>query len=170
MDFIRPELRHNFWRWRETIFGGVLFFVSCYWALAGTGVLWAAATSFSIIGALLVFAGIQRTRFRRGHGGLGLVEVDERQVIYFGPHDGGVISINGLERVELDPNAHPGGAWVLTQPGTHPLIIPTDAENSEALFDVFAALEGLQTERMLAHLERNPHDRVTVWESARAAH
>jgi hypothetical protein len=64
----------------------------------------------------------------------------------------------------------PGGAWVLTQPGAHPLTIPTDATNADQLFDVFAALEGLQTERMLAHLEEKPQERVTVWQSTRLVH
>ena len=170
MDFIRPELRHGFWRWRETLYGALLFFVSAYWAIVGSGVVSAAGTSFAIVGALLIFAGVQRTRFRRGVGGRGLVEVDERQVVYFGPHDGGVVSIDGLEKVELDPAIQPGGAWVLTQPGAHPLTIPTDAENAEQLFDVFAALDGLRTERMLAHLEQHPHERVTVWQSPRLLH
>jgi hypothetical protein len=165
MPFIRPELQHQFWRWREALLGGALFLVGGYWGLAGHGVAAAAGMSFAIVGALLIFAGIQRTRFRRGAGGPGLVEVDERRVVYFGPHDGGVVSIDGLRKVELDPAAHPSGAWVLTEPGAQPLRIPTDAENAEALFDVFAALDGIETERMLRHLEARPGRRVTVWET-----
>ena len=165
MNFIRPEIRHHFWRWREALFGAALSFAGMYWAVTSYGIVAAAGTSFAIVGSLLVFAGIQRARFRRGHGGAGLVQVDEGQVIYYGPHDGGVVSVSALETVELEPRAKPAGAWVLTETGSPPLTIPTDAENAEALFDVFASLEGIQTERMLAHLQANPHARVTIWQS-----
>lgn len=164
MEFIRPEIREQAWRWRESIFGGVLALVSIYWALNSHGIAAAAGTSFAIIGAVLVFAGIQRARFRRGAGGAGLVQVDEGQVIYFGPNEGGFVSINALEKVELDPRRRPAGAWILSQAGALPLEIPTDAENAEVLFDVFASLDGLQTEHMLAQLSNAPDQRVTIWQ------
>ena len=166
MNFIRPEIRRQAWRWRESLIGGAVACLGLYMALTGHGVVWAVGTTVAVIGALLIFAGIQRARFRRGHGGPGLVHVDEGQVIYFGPHDGGVVSIDALERVELEPKARPAGAWVLTEPGAQPLEIPTNAENAEVLFDVFAALEGLQTEKLLAQLRASPNERVTVWQSS----
>lgn len=162
-EFIRPELRQKFWRWREAMFG--LFMAGCgmYWAVAKQGVLAAVGTSLAIVGALIIFAGIQRTRFRVGRGGPGVVLVDERQVTYYGPLDGGSVSIDALESVALEPRSKPAAEWVLTEKGGQPLNIPTNAENAEALFDVFAALEGIRTENMLTQLRSHPERRVTIW-------
>ncbi|WP_092498543.1 hypothetical protein [Meinhardsimonia xiamenensis] len=171
MSFIRPELRVQLMRWREALLGAAVACVAAYWAVTSLSTVGrAAGTSFAIVGLLILFAGIQRARFRRGSGGAGVVQLDEGVVVYFGPFEGGAVAVEALERVELDP-APPAGAWVLTtaENRAQPLVIPTDAANAEALFDVFAALEGLDTERMLRHLASHPGERVPVWEAPQRA-
>jgi len=166
MSFIRPELKQAFWRWRETLLG--LFLAGCgmLWAVTQHGILAAVGTSLAIVGALVIFAGIQRTRFRVGAGGPGVVHIDERQVTYYGPLDGGSVSIDALASVELEPRSKPAASWVLTEQGGQPLHIPTNAENAEALFDVFAALDGIRTENMLTQLRANPAHRVRIWDDS----
>ena len=39
-----------------------------------------------------------------------------------------------------------------------------DADQFDALFDAFATLPGLRTERMLAQLQAQPHVAVVIWE------
>ncbi|MDJ0627877.1 MAG: hypothetical protein QNJ44_06420 [Rhodobacter sp.] len=165
MSFIRPELKQAIWRWRETLLG--LFLASCgmLWAVTQQGILAAIGTSLAIVGALLIFAGIQRTRFRVGAGGPGVVQVDERMVIYYGPFEGGSVSIDALEKVELEPRTKPAAEWVLTETGGQALHIPTNAMNAEILFDVFAALDGIKTENMLTQLRSNPGERVKIWDT-----
>ncbi len=165
MSFIRPELKQKIWRWREAMFGAFLAFCGMLWAVSQQGVLAAVGTSLAIVGALLVFAGIQRTRFRVGQNGPGIVHVDERQVTYYGPLDGGSVSIDALVSVELEPRSKPAAEWVLTEAGGQPLHIPTNASNAEALFDVFATLDGIRTENMLSQLRNHPEDRVKIWDS-----
>ncbi len=162
-DFIRPELRQKFWRWREAIIGTLISCFGMIWAVSQQGILAAVGTSLAIVGALVIFAGIQRTRFRVGRGGPGVVQLDERQVTYYGPLDGGSVSIDALQSVALEPRAKPAAEWVLTEVGGQPLHIPVNAENAEVLFDVFAALEGIRTENMLTQLRDNPAERVTIW-------
>jgi hypothetical protein len=58
---------------------------------------------------------------------------------------------------------------VLTEAGQPPLAIPTTAEGAEALFDVFASLEGIRTERMLAELQKEPKKRVVIWQREKTA-
>lgn len=163
MSFIRPEVWNGFWRWREALLG--LFLAACgmFWAVGQQGVLAAVGTSLAIVGALLIFAGIQRTRFRVGSGGPGVVQVHERLVTYYGPLDGGSVSIDALEMVKLDPTTKPA-SWVLQEVGGQPLYIPTNAENAEELFDAFATLEGIRTENMLTQLRANPGAPVTIWQ------
>jgi hypothetical protein len=165
MTFIRPELRQAIWRFREVIIGIAVSLLGLYWAINGLGFMQILGTSVAIAGALLVFAGIQRSRFRNAQGGRGLVHVDEGQVTYFGPYEGGSVVIAELARVELDPLARPVAEWVFHAPGAAPLRIPTNAEGAEALFDVFSNLEGLQMERMLAQIRRPPETRVVIWQA-----
>jgi len=172
MSFIRPEIRNALWRWREALFGAFLASFGMYWAVSQRGLIAVIGTSLAIVGALIIFAGIQRTRFRVGSGGPGVVQVHERLVTYYGPLDGGSVSIDALKSVELDPKAQPAAEWLLTEVGgSLPLRIPTNAENAEALFDVFAALSGIKTENMLSKLRDDPGQRVTIWqESQRRLH
>ncbi len=161
-SFIRPEILNGIWRWREALFGAFMAACGMVWAVTQQGVLAAIGTSIAIVGALIIFAGIQRTRFCVGSGGPGVVQVHERLVTYYGPHDGGSVSIDALQSVELNPTTKPA-TWVLTEVGGQPLSIPTNAENAELLFDVFAALDGIRTENMLAKLRANPVEPVTIW-------
>lgn len=161
---IRPELKSGLWRWRETLIGAGVATVGFYLAVSGFGLVQMLGFSMVVAGAVLMFAGFQRARFRVGDGGPGVVQVDEGQVTYFGPFDGGSVAIRQLTLLELDPKTRPASSWVLTEPGQPPLAIPTTAEGADALFDVFAALDGIRTERMLAELQKEPKRRVTIWE------
>ena len=161
---------HGIWRWREAMFG--LFMACCgmFWAVGQQGVLAAIGTSISIVGALIIFAGIQRTRFRVNSVGPGVVQADLSHVTYYGPRDGGTIAVDALERVALDPTSKPA-VWVMQEVGGQPVSIPTNAENAEVLFDVFASLEGIRTDNMLSKLRSNPHEPVVIWdESQRRIH
>lgn len=173
MSFIRPELARKLNRWRETLAGLGAAALGFLWFSTAIGLLWMLGIVLMVGGALLAVAGIQRARFRRGGEGPGLVQVLEGQVTYFGPHDGGTVSVQDLVSIELDPGKldpgepDPGAAapaWVVTGTLGEALRIPVDAVGAEALFDVFAGLPGLQTEAMLQKLERNPSARVTVWQ------
>ena len=169
MSFIRPEARSVIWRWRESLTGFVVAMGGLYLAVMGSGLSQMFGFSLVVAAAVLMFAGMQRARFRIGSGGPGVVQVDEGQVTYFGPFEGGSVAIGQLSLVELDPKTRPTSSWVLTEEGQPPLAIPTTAEGAEALFDVFAALDGIRTERMLSELQREPKKRVVIWQRQSAA-
>ena len=65
-----------------------------------------------------------------------MVAVDERQLSYFGPLEGGVMDVENLRLLELEPDARPAPHWVLTDITGARLHIPTTAEGADALFDV----------------------------------
>lgn len=165
MEFIRSDVRDFLWRWREAIIGFAISMLGIYWALDGIGFISILGTSLAIAGALLVFAGIQRARFRIGNGGAGIVQIIEGQVTYYGPIEGGSVAIADLKRVDLNPGEGSNSEWVLHDLNSAPLKIPTNAEGAEALFDVFAGLEGLQTEKMLGELTNAPEQQVVIWQS-----
>lgn len=160
---IRPEARQALWQWREMLAGTILLTLGLWWALASFGFVKWLGFAFCIAGVIGLAAGIQRIRFRQGHGGPGVVQVVEGQITYFGPLDGGAIAIREMTRLQLDPTGHPAH-WVLNQPGHPPLHIPLNASGAELLFDAFATLPGLKTEQMLSTLRSKPDHPIVIWQ------
>ncbi|MEP2716212.1 hypothetical protein [Pseudophaeobacter sp.] len=171
MSFIRPEARDALWRWRELIVAALMLLVGLKWAFTSHGVTEVTGWALIMVSLIIAVVGAQRLRFRLGTDGPGVVRVDEGQIAYFGPLTGGAVAASELQRLRLDHTAKPPH-WVLEQEGQGPLEIPVNATGHEALFDVFAALPGLRTERMLAELRRQGPHQVVIWERSpsRPAH
>ena len=163
MSFIRPEARAALWRWREVLAAAAVAVLGLSWGLGPGGLLGWLGWGLVLAGAALAVIGVQRARFRTGTGGPGMVQVDEGQVSYFGPLTGGSVAISDLTRLSLDPGMKPAH-WVLEQPGQPPLFIPVNAAGTDELFDVFATLPGLKTERMLAGLAEKGGHAVLIWQ------
>lgn len=161
MSFLRPEAVTALKRWREALVGGAVALLGL-WAASGFGLMQWVGMALVVLGAVLVLIGFQRARFRTGQGGPGVVQVDEGEVAYFGPLDGGSVAVRSLSRVVLDGRSSPP-VWALYQAGQPPLHIPVNAAGSEALFDAFASLEGIRTENMLKHLKSIPDQPVVIW-------
>jgi hypothetical protein len=160
--FIRPEARAALWRWREVLAALLLAVVGLWWGLTSFGLLMWLGWAMCGGGAVLAFIGVQRVRFARS-GGIGVVTVDERRVAYFGPLTGGVVDLDDLARLEIEPEAYPAPHWILTgQDGTR-VEIPVDATGSDVLFDAFAALPGLRTGVIVDVLSRTPAARTVLW-------
>ncbi|NOD84523.1 hypothetical protein [Ruegeria sp. HKCCD6119] len=163
MSFIRPEAKLALWRWREVLVAGFVLILGLSWINGPGGLLGWIGWLLVAVAIALAVIGVQRARFRTGTGGQGVVTVDEGQITYFGPLDGGIIATREIERLALDPTSTPAH-WVLEQPGQAVLHIPVNAEGAEALFDVFSALPGLKTEHMLAELNGGSAHPVVIWE------
>lgn len=167
MGFFRPEVRALLWQWREVL-GGVAVALLGLWLVLGPGFLLAVpGYALLVAGAIFVWLGIQRARFRGADGGAGAVQVDEGQVTYFGPLTGGTVALREMDRLSLDRALFPAH-WKLDQAGQAPLLIPVNAAGSEALFDAFATLPGLRTERMLQQMhatqDQAPHQAIVIWQ------
>lgn len=171
MSFVRPEARAAIARWREALAGAALAGLGLFWIIGPGGLLGWAGIVLLLAGGALIWIGVQRARFRGRGGGIGMVQVDERQITYFGPMSGGSVSLSELTRLTLDPSGRPAH-WMLAQPGEPPLAIPVNAEGADQLFDAFAALPGLRTEYMLQNLREGGAHPVVIWErqSERPAH
>lgn len=161
MNFVRPEAQKVVRQWREVLIGAAVLTLGLYWA-SGFGLLKWIGAVVAIAGGAMIVAGIQRARFRGKLGGPGLVQVDEREITYYGPLDGGAVAIDEMTGLSLDARSDPP-VWVLRQPSVPPLHIPVNAEGTDALFDAFAALPGIRTEHMLAQLKAKPDHPVVIW-------
>lgn len=163
MSFFRPEARALIWRWREALAALGVAALGLYWVLGPGGLLGLVGWAMGALAVGLAVIGLQRGRFRSGAGGPGVVVVDEGEITYLGPLTGGSVATPDLARLALDPTAKPPH-WVLDQPGQAPLCIPVNATGADDLFDVFAALPGMKTERMLAELRSGGAHPVVIWE------
>ena len=165
-SFLRPDARDAIWRWREVLVGVAIAGIGLWWlATFYPPVRWVgwAILAIGVGGAI---AGLQRARFRQPGIGPGVVQVVERRLAYFGPLTGGAMDVEDLTRLVLDPTGRPAH-WRLTGVGGQEIEIPVNAKGVDALFDLFAALPGIDTTAMLDVLTRTPDARVTVWERQR---
>lgn len=161
--FLRPEARIFIARWREALIGCAVALLG-FWFVVGPGrLLVLPGFAGLVFGVILIVIGVQRGRFRGPGGGPGTVQVIEGQVAYFGPLTGGAVALRELERLTLDATMKPAH-WRLDQRDQPPLLIPVNADGAEALFDAFATLPGLKTERMLTQLRQNRRSEVLVWQ------
>lgn len=162
---IRPEAAAALLRWREVLVGVLVVLLGLYWAVLKFGLLQWTGVAVTLAGLALVYSGVQRLRFLHGGGGAGIVQVVEGRITYFGPLTGGVVDMDALEQLAIDHSAKPAH-WLLYQPGQPPIAIPVDAEGSERLFDIFAALPGMRTEYLLRRLRPGGDHVDVVWRAA----
>ena len=162
MRVLRPEvallLRHG----REALAGVALTLLALWLGLTSFGITRWVAVMLGLGGLALIWTGVQRLRFGQGGGGPGIVQVDERRLVYWGPLTGGVMDMDSLARLDLDPGATPAH-WILTSLRGERLEVPVNAQGAEALFDLFAVLPGFPTETMLQVLSRTEGPPVTLW-------
>ena len=163
MQFFRPEAIATLRRWREAIVGAILASLGLWWMTGPGGLFLVPAAAFLLAGGGLIAVGLQRARFRSDQDGTGAVELDEGKITYFGPLSGGSIALADIERLTLDTGQYPAH-WLLEQVGQSGLMIPINAVGAETLFDAFARLPGLKTERMLAELKSKNSQAVVIWE------
>lgn len=161
MSFIRPEAQAAILQWREVLIGLAVLILGLWWT-AGSGILKWVGVAITLGGAVLIYTGLQRARFRSANGGPGVVTVDEGEISYFGPLSGGVASIADLNMVVLDPTQKPP-VWILQQPRQMDIAIPVNAEGTDQLFDAFAKLPGIRTEYMLSSLKADNSQPVVIW-------
>ncbi len=162
MAFIRAEALATLKRWREALVIGLLFILGLWWGLTGLGFIALTGWALVLISAALLYVAIQRARFRGGHGGLGVVEIDERQIAYLAPIGGGILSLDALTEISVAPDRAGLPVWQL-RAGMEILTIPASAEGTDALFDMLTTLPGANIEAAIRASRDRPTDRVVIW-------
>ncbi|MEB8388824.1 hypothetical protein OO012_16470 [Rhodobacteraceae bacterium KMM 6894] len=162
MSFVRPEAHAALTRWRSVLIWGAVCAFGLWWALFSYGTLVWLGGVLALAGGAMAIAAIQRMRFGQDTNAPGVVRVDEGAIAYFGPLTGGVVARSEMTVLALDRTGRPAH-WVLSQPGQPDVMIPLGAEGADALFDAFAALPGMRTERMLAEMRRDTPGHVVIW-------
>ncbi len=162
MSFLRPEARAALSRWREAILGAIVTALGAWWFLTVPGLIHWAALGLAALGMVLTWTGVQRARFPDGRGGLGVVQVDERQIIYMAPVGGGFASLDSLSRVDIAPDRAGLPVWrFFAAEGV--LQIPVNAEGTHALFEALTALPGINMEAAIRIARSRPDRPTVIW-------
>lgn len=162
MSFLRPEATATLRRWSGVIGAAGVFVLGLWWGISSFGLVRWFGWALALGAASVIWALVQRARFRGGHGGLGVLEVDERQIGYFAPVGGGIISLDTLTGVAIEPDRAGLPVWVFSGGGDI-LRVPASAEGTEALFDALAALNGADIEAAIRASRSAPDRAVTIW-------
>lgn len=167
-DFLRPGARDALWRLRDVIGAAAVCVIGAWWlATFYSPVRWV-GWAIVALGIVWALGAMQRLRFAQDGQGPGVVKIVERRLAYFGPLSGGVMEMDDLSLLELEPEALPKAHWILTSNTGNRLEIPINADGSEALFDLFGSLPGIETEKMLNTLATLPEQRVVIWQNTKS--
>lgn len=168
-DFLRPEVMAALHRWRE-VAGALAFAAAGLWVMALGGWFYqGVGLAVALAGVWVAVIAVRRMRFVRAVAQPGIVEIDEGQVRYFGPHGGGFAALPEVVELDLTDDLGGGRWWRLRESGGNVLSVPISAEGADQLFDAFARLPGLSPAALIAALEAPPSRSVTVWRRARPA-
>lgn len=148
---IRPETAAFLHRWREVIAAAALALAGLWLASLGGILLVPFGLATVALAAALGLQAARRLRFAGETAAPGLIEVDEAQITYLSAIGGGAVSLAELAEIRLVTRAG-HRYWHLRQTDGTALPIPVDATGSDALFDAFSTLPGLDTGALVAAL------------------
>ena len=161
--FLRPEAVAALTRWREVMVALGLAATGLWIALQPGGLI---LNGFGYVliglGAVILVPAIRRARFSTGGDGPGAVQVDEGRIVYMGPVTGGTIALDDLTVLSVRRDGDGQITWVLADP-TQLLVIPIDAAGADALFDAFAALPGLNVDRLIRAVQSRTKGSQKLW-------
>lgn len=172
MSFIRPEARAAIWRWRDVLAGTPVLILGLYWAFGTGGILSWIGYAVTVLGGVMLFTGLQRGRFLGGLGrkSTGLIELDERQLTYFGVGEGVIVPLGAVARIEIETNdrgpIEDDAFWRFTLADYSVSRIPAAAVGSDKLFDALAAFPGADYEKVIAAAGCTENTRFLIWEKA----
>lgn len=167
MSFLRPEAMAALTRWKDVLAGLAVGAFGFWLIFASYGIRAQFGVALVFVAVALVYSGVQRARRPVGSGGLGVVEVDERQITYFAPEGGGAVSLDALSQIEVvttgSGERRSDFTWIFHEPGEAPLHVPGNAEGAQAIFDALAALGGVDFEGIIAVSKSRTASQRRIW-------
>lgn len=154
--------------WLEPLFLALSLPLAAYWLWLGFSrpsyfFLFLGGLLALLAGPLLYFALI-RLKLRHRSDGAGIIEIRERNIVYFAPRMGGDVSLESLGKIVISPNKTGSYNWVLYASGQAPLIIPFNAKGADRLLHAFSALPGLSLDRLNKALSADRNVLHIVWQ------
>jgi hypothetical protein len=161
-DFLRPGAAAVLRKWREPLIALAVIALGVWIAASPGPIVQGFGWVLAGLGAVSLIPAIRRARFQASGDAPGVVQVDERRILYMGPTHGGAIALDELRQLSLRRMDDGRAAWVLVE-GTTLLVIPTEARGAEALFDAFTALPGRSAQAILAARDMPQPGTTRLW-------
>ena len=161
--FVRPEVSAALLRWREVLIALAVLALGLFFTRLPGPVVQGLGLILTLAGIGFAIVGWRRVRFRGAGNAPGAVRVDEGQIGYFGPSDGGAVALSLMTQLHLNGPAS-ARVWHIRSEIGEALDIPHDAAGAEALFDIFAALPGMSADHLLRSLKGTQTGTVIVWQ------
>lgn len=155
MSFLRPELARALSRGREVIAGMAVSGFGLWLVWLGGYLLVPLGLVILALGAVLARQAWRRLHFVQGQDAPGVIELDEAQLGYLGPTEGGFVSLEDLVELRLI-RVRGERVWRLKQLDGQALLIPVEAQGAGKLFDAFAALPGMDSGALVSALSATP--------------
>lgn len=165
---MRPEVGATLMRWREVLIAAAVCALGLFFTQLPGPVVQGVGLVLILAGLGYVIVGWRRVRFRGAGTAPGAVRVDEGQIAYFGPSEGGAVALSLMTGLHLNGPASARVWHILSETGDT-LDIPHDAAGAEALFDIFASLPGMSPDHLLRSLKGTQTGSVRVWQRADVA-
>ncbi|HSF94306.1 MAG TPA: hypothetical protein VLA52_04705 [Thermohalobaculum sp.] len=167
MSFLRPEAVAALSRWAEAAAAAVAVALAGWWGVAGVAggsVLGWFALGAGALGLFWLRAAVLGALAARPVTGAGVAIIREREIGYMGPHHGGFLELDDIERVEiyLVPGTR-NPVWRLVGGIGEALAIPADAEGANRLPEALSALPGFSDLAAVGILQRADPGRHVVW-------
>ena len=141
MSFLRPEIKLWLYKWRECLISLVIAVLGLWIGLHGASkynlILQFSGYIIAITGICIAIVAHRRLSFSQFPNGLGLVEIKERQIVYFDPTGGLAFSADNIVSIEIGVSNTFGPSWRLKTEDQSIINIPLNAFGNEKLFDIF---------------------------------
>ena len=171
MSLIRPELRAMITRYREFLWGALVFCFGLWIALAARGtIILALGGIVAALGGSYAITGVVRGALRRDRGaiGAGMVEITERELRFLSATGGRMLAFEDVQRITIITTARGSDSsdmfWEFAALGQPALRIPSDATGAEALFDMLSAFDGADYGAALAAAGSADDARFVIWQ------
>lgn len=171
MNFLRPEVRLLLQKWSEPLVMAAVLLVGVLLYLRGNATANAVLVVIAFVviaaaGAMLILA-LRRVRLRGDLHAAGVVEVQERKITYFGPDDGGVVSLDELRRIDIvSARSLPfvdNLTWRLSDNEGAALNIPVGAQGTDIMIDNFSVLNGVNYDLIVKAMAAKDDAVFTIW-------
>ncbi len=168
MSAFREDAVSEVKRWLEPVFLALALPLAAYWLWLGftrpSYFYLGMGAILALISGSLLYLALIRLRLRSGGDAAGIVEVRERNIVYFSPHLGGDVALDALSKIVISPTKSGSYNWILYTPAQRPLIIPFAAQGADGLLHAFSALPGLSLERLNKALKADRNVMHIVWQ------
>jgi hypothetical protein len=168
MSFLRPEIKLWLYKWRECLISFIIAMLGLWMAFHGASkynlILQFSGYIIAITGICITIAAYRRVSFSQFPNGLGLVEIRERQIVYFDPSGGIAFSADNIISIEINISSTSGPSWRLKTEDQSMVNIPLNAFGNEKLFDIFLTLPGVESSHLINAANNPKSTPKKIWE------